>query len=333
MTQTLNGFGPVTDGSAYRRDQIPAATFEECLYRQLDFPMRRADHGDGIQFLNPLDVPATDSEFTNWYRQRAMAFFATENADFRRLVTLHGLEHKAVNDKEGKEKVFFDGFIGFGAGDNIVLLDDGEEPFVASVKLRSYGKKSKDIVVPWLVATAMANAFGSPAPITSDMKLLRYKEAAIRLGSKLSDEVPEVLFPLGFDVQVLRKAALVRDSNFLCQNARQRKTLAKTVANYREKTGCGLELLSSGSRRGKQKTITDITATIYSAIAQGKTGFSSALNLSRKNPQRQKLAESRPAELRQLKAQGDAKLLQAMDVRNLSETAKLTGLGISKRDL
>ena len=42
LAMVLNAYQTITDGASYRRDQIPACTFAECLRRQPDYPLRRS---------------------------------------------------------------------------------------------------------------------------------------------------------------------------------------------------------------------------------------------------------------------------------------------------
>src|SRR5262249_29832310 len=41
MQMALNGYQVITDGCNYRRDQVPARTFKECLARYGDYPINR----------------------------------------------------------------------------------------------------------------------------------------------------------------------------------------------------------------------------------------------------------------------------------------------------
>src|SRR6478609_11218157 len=73
MQMSLNGIQVITDGCTYRRDQVPRATFADCLGQDADYPIRRAE--SGIAFHAPEHVPEDDTTFTAWYRQHAKDFF------------------------------------------------------------------------------------------------------------------------------------------------------------------------------------------------------------------------------------------------------------------
>ena len=75
MVNSLNGIQVITDGCTYRRDQIPACTYAECLEIQPDYPLRRAEADSGIPFIDPATIPDDDAEFTNWYRNHVKRFF------------------------------------------------------------------------------------------------------------------------------------------------------------------------------------------------------------------------------------------------------------------
>src|SRR5262249_38176993 len=75
LSQVLNTVQTTTDASPSRRAQAPACTYAECLRRKPDYPLRRAEDGDGVPFLDPRTVPQDDAGFTAWYRDRVKTFF------------------------------------------------------------------------------------------------------------------------------------------------------------------------------------------------------------------------------------------------------------------
>jgi hypothetical protein len=78
--QALNGVQVITDGCTYRRDQIPACNFSECLARRPDYTLHRAEEDAGIPYLSPDTIPAdNDTSFTQWYQDHATRFFNTES--------------------------------------------------------------------------------------------------------------------------------------------------------------------------------------------------------------------------------------------------------------
>jgi hypothetical protein len=332
MTQVLNGFQPITDGTVYRRDQIPAGTFAEVLEQLSDYPQHRAEAESDLGFLPVNLVPTEDAAFTAWYRKRAAAFFDTQNEDFCRLVSLHDFEHKLVMNKAGDKVMNFDAFIPFGVGDNIMLLADGDEWFVADVKLRSYGRESKAMIVDWILRTVQDDHYAlPPPPVAEETHLLRYKEAAIRVRSSLAT-IEEVQFPLGYECRKTRKIALIRDSGFLFQSQKQWQTFKKAVAGFRNRTGSGLELLTLPAATGRRRSITDLLSKIIRTIGTGSAKFNALLNLSRLNLPQQQLAKQRVGEIKRLSKQAKLRFQRSIDASKLTALDRITGLQISRQD-
>ena len=98
LSQALNAVQTITDGCTYRLDQIPACTYAECLHIKPDYPIRRAEAGDGIPFVDPATIPADDNGFTIWYRQHVKTFFEIEGSEYEELFATHNLEHKKTNE-------------------------------------------------------------------------------------------------------------------------------------------------------------------------------------------------------------------------------------------
>jgi hypothetical protein len=94
LSQALNAIQTITDGCTYRLDQIPACTFEECLRHKPDYPVRRAEEGDGVPFVDPASIPQDDAGFTDWLRGHIKRFFGVEGAEYDRLLGTHSLAHK-----------------------------------------------------------------------------------------------------------------------------------------------------------------------------------------------------------------------------------------------
>src|SRR4051794_1886614 len=121
MQMSLNSIQVITDGCTYRRDQIPAATFADCLGRDVEYPIRRPEAG--IAFQAAGVVPEDDAAFTAWYRRHVKRFFGVDGPDYDRLFGLHGLEHKKCGDPE---RASFDGLCCDGSGNYLKLLRQGD---------------------------------------------------------------------------------------------------------------------------------------------------------------------------------------------------------------
>ena len=173
MQMALNGYQVITDGCTYRRDQVPAGTFADCLARRDDYPVNRT----GFQgpFLDTAAVPADDAAFTQWYRSHVKRFFGVSAPEYDQLFGLHALEHKKCGDPE---RTFFDGLCCDGSANYVKLAKEDDDWKVLETKARSYRKEAKERLAPWIVETYSTDNYQGPPPLTESVSLLSYQDAA-----------------------------------------------------------------------------------------------------------------------------------------------------------
>jgi hypothetical protein len=177
LGQALNAIQTITDGCTYRLDQVPACTFAECLRLKPDYPIRRAEDGDGIPFLDPATIPQDDGEFTLWYRDHAKRFFDAGGPEFHDLVGAHALEHKQTGTTG---RIAFDALACDGSGNYLKLTRDGGGWRVDDFAARSYGRRAKAALQDWLVRTYSTDRLMELAPVVEDVELLSFNRAAQR---------------------------------------------------------------------------------------------------------------------------------------------------------
>jgi hypothetical protein len=137
LQMTLNGIQVITDGCNYRRDEVPALTFKECLAAYNDYPINRA--GFKGQFLDSATIPDDDAAFTQWYREHVKRFFGVRGPDYDWLFGLHNLEHKKCGDPAVTS---FDGLCCDGSANYIKLAKEGNGWRVLDFKARSYNQEA-----------------------------------------------------------------------------------------------------------------------------------------------------------------------------------------------
>src|SRR5262249_61533753 len=85
---------PPPEASTPPPDPTPACTYAECLRLMPDYPIRRAEDGDGIPFLDPKTIPEDDADFSAWYLDHVKKFFEVTDPEYDDLFGAHALEHK-----------------------------------------------------------------------------------------------------------------------------------------------------------------------------------------------------------------------------------------------
>jgi hypothetical protein len=332
LGQTLNAVQTITDGCSYRRDQIPACSYAECLERMPDYPIRRAEDGDGVPFLDPATIPDDDAGFTAWYREHVRRFFEADDPAFLAVVGVHDLEHK----RQGKDgPVAFDGLGCGSCGDYVKCRQRTDGTWeAADVAARGYGRQSRGALKDWLARTYRSDNLSELPPITTDRDLLSLdgaKQAARRV---LAAGVPRVILPLGMQMAKVKTYALIRPSAFLFQNPVQRAALIRQIERFAKDHGCGLELLAM--RRGYQGrrhgSLVDVAEAVYRHIRGGGRNLRAALNLG-KLGEHAELAAHRLAAKRAQQAAALEELSAVIDVRNHDLAHLPTALVVTATDL
>jgi hypothetical protein len=347
MQLSLNGLQVITDGCTYRRDQIPAGTFAECLAACPDYPLTRAGF-DGA-FVNPAVVPV-DAAFTAWYRDHVKQFFGVNGPEYDQLFGLHSLEHKKCGDPE---RTHFDALCCDGSANYIKLLRDGDGWKVAgklkdAFKARSFGEKAKEAVVDWLVQAYSADTYDGPPPITESTTKLAYKEAGqvARTALKALDAAraarwlegspaPAVYYPLGLERCRIKTYKVIKPSAYLFQTPQQQAAWVKALGKFAGSTSCGLELLalrrsSEGRREG---SITDIAGIVYQLIRDNVRNPGKALNLTRTFKELENVQMDHHLEVVTRKDAALKELIETLDEGTMDKAATLTGLFVRQGDV
>ncbi len=335
MQLSLNGIQVITDGCTYRRDQVPAGTFADCLQVCKEYPMRRTEKK--LAFLDPASIPQDDAAFTAWYRKHVCRFFGVTGLDYERLFGIHALEHKKCGEPE---QAAFDGLCCDGPANYVKLLRDGATWKMADFKARGFSKEAKELLFPWMLDTYSKDCFQSPPPLTESEALVSYKDGRT-LAKKALDTLKAALakrtgtskplriwFPQSLSRGQVRSYKVIKPSSFLYRMPGQRSKIEKEMEKFSEKYACGLELLAlrrshSGRRQG---SLIDIATEIYDYIVSGDDKLSKKLNLTRPSNALKDVQRDYCAEMQRRKQALRKLLYREMNVRKLTPAALLTGL-------
>lgn len=332
MSQALNAIQTITDGCTYRLDQIPACTYRECLQLKADYPIHRADEGDGIPFVDPASIPGDDAGFTAWYREHVRKFFEVEGVEYDSFFSTHSLEHKKTGTLG---TVAFDALACDGSGNYAKCVQDEQgqwkmEDFAA----RSYGRKSKEVLKAWVVETYRKDELKELSPVTQDTELLSYKKAGQKARKALNAGIPEVYFPLGLASNRVLNYRILKPSAFIFQNPEQRAAILKQWQKFEEKHGAGLELLAlrrSYSGR-KQGSVRDLAVAIYELIQQGDTSLK-GLNVGRLPEKLVEMAEDRSEDIAAKKQEVERRMMGMIDTRKIDPQTLATAYVVRGEDL
>jgi hypothetical protein len=321
MCQALNAIQTITDGCSYARHQIPACTFAECLQRKPDYPIRRAEAGDGIPFLDLAKIPEDDAGFTRWYWKHVRRFFGLKGKEYTYLFQTHELVHKKTGSTG---EAAFDALACDGCSDYIKCLEGPDGGWaVHEMAMRGYGKESKDALRDWVVDTYSTDCLEDLPPVTTDTVLLKVKEARLKARKVLRSGTPEVVFPLGQEATKVRAYRAIKASAFTFQTPEQYARIDKQLRKFFEKTSCGPEVLAlRRTYRGKQQgSLRALAEEIYEVIQSGGRDLTKHMHLNRTFPALKEAAAERRAQARQLREEGDEALRKKIDVRGLKPAA------------
>jgi hypothetical protein len=333
MSQALNAVQTITDGCTYRLDQIPACTYEECLKSKPDYPVNRAEEGDGIPFLDPATIPQDDAAFADWYREHVKVFFSVQGDSYDRLFRTHDLEHK----KTGATKsVAFDALACDGVGNYAKCTQDKSGKWsVEDLAARSYGPESKAQLKSWIVDTYSKDLVQAPAPLTEDRELLSLKKATQKARGAIEGGVPEVYFPLGLEYRRLLNYKAIKASAFIFRTPEQRAAVVKQIQKFEEKHGAGLEVLalrrSYGDRR--EGSLADLAKALYRLILSDGNNVTKVFNLGKLPYDFKAKAGARVRQIEQQRQKAEKKLVDAIDTRKMAPEALVAAYVVSEQDL
>ena len=238
MIQALNGFQVVTDGCTYRRDQIPAVLFAECLRLQDDYPICRAAEGGKIPFLKPEEVPENNAEFAVWFKAHVQTFFAQ--------AAVPTVERFDFEHKEHGGRTTFDALACDGAANDVKFAlcpRSGRWIYLDSSR-RGFSIKSKRRIATWILKNLPEDRVKRVPPLGLNTKLLGVDDAvraarkSLRRGAR-----GRVVVPLGFERISVNRYKPIRLSAFLFDNEANWRLISRQVKNFEKKHHLGLEAL------------------------------------------------------------------------------------------
>jgi hypothetical protein len=318
LGQALNAIQTITDGCTYRLDQIPACSFAECLRIKADYPIWRAEDGDGIPFLDPESIPQEDAAFTEWFRCHVRRFFAVQGEEFDRLLATHALEHKTTREGDAK-RADFDALACDGASNYLKANQDGGGEWrVECFAARSYGRESKQALQDWVVRTYSTDSVTHVPPVTEENELLALGKAGQKAKQIMAHGVPAVVHPLRLQYRKVSAYEALKMSAFVFETPEQRAAVLKQVQKFEKTRGAGLELLAlrrtyNGRRHG---SLAGLAEEIYHFLRAGGCNVSKHLNLNKLGGQLKEMAERRLGEIESRKNQAEQDLAWRIDVRN-----------------
>jgi hypothetical protein len=327
MTMVLNGIQTITDGVTYRRDQIPACTFAECLRRCPDYPLRRPEQGE-IPFLDPDQVPEDDKDFTRWLVERGKSFFQASNGGFAELVSLPVLEHKMTGTTGSAA---FDALACDSSGNYLKCTRSSAGYKVQDVAMRGYGPKCRQPIVDWALATYQADRIRRLCPIIDDRILLKLEPARLAATRALRSGCRQVYLPLGLSTRRPRAYKAVKLSAFVFRTPAQLKTLTRQEERFSRRTGCGLELLCLRQkyRRADPPRLSELAAELYEYIQADGHDLTKKYNLNRISEKPMLIARKRMQKVDQRRHDAERELRLRIDARRLSPEVRKTGVYVT----
>ena len=331
MMLGLNGLQVITDGCSYRRDRIPACTFQECLEIMPDYPLRHADAQSGIPFVDPATIPDDDAEFSVWLVQHLRRFFETNGSDQKKLFSTHHLEHKRAGSDNSPA---FDALACDGSANYIKLVKNSAGDWqVVETKMRGHRRMSKAILEPWLLDTYSSDRLTELPPITADDDILKLKPCKAK-ARKLLDAggAGAVLLPLGFTTQTVQAYQPVKLSAFVFQTPKQYAAVKRQLDRFRTATACGLELMVLRRKHGGRRTgsLQELAQGLYDELSAGRHDIAKWLNLRPKRLSRRlrKIVRRRRRELGDRKAEFEKDLHRRMVVHD--PDSLVTGIVVTR---
>jgi hypothetical protein len=309
-TQALNAIQTITDGCTYRRDQIPAIGFEDCLKVHGDYPIRRAEGENQIRFLDPDKLPTDDAWFTDWYRHHVRRFFKVPGPELDAVLRIHGLEHKRTDDR-----LTFDGLAVDGAGNHAKAMRDTSGNYrVVDFKARGYGKRSKKELQDWMLDVYRKDRLEAPAPLVHDVDLLSFNQAAIATKELLFKGYESVLLPLGFGRRKPKNYKIIKASAFIFTSPDQRAKILKQVQRFETRVGSGLEVLAlrHAYKQRKQGSVEDILDALYELVRSGDSNLTKALNTGRLAKNLKNMLALRRDQMEELRREASEELWRSM---------------------
>jgi hypothetical protein len=333
MMQALNGIQLITDGCTYRADQVPACSFEECLSKQAEYPLRRAEDDSRIPFLNAAKIPVESRAFTSWCRQHIKQFFGVSGQEYDELFGTHDLEHRPTSETG---QMAFDGLACDGSANYVKCMQGTDGSWHAEdFKARSYGQRSKEAIASWLVHTYSEDRLQELAPITEEVDLLKLDGAVQKARAAIRDGVEQVHFPLGLPDTKIRNYRAIRPAAWIFKTPKQRKTILKQVEKFENKHECGLEVLALRRSYDERRegSLRGLAEELYDYVQSGRCDITKQFNLTRTFDGLERVAHPRRQELERRRIQAKERLRELLDSTQAAPGRFPTSLVVTREDL
>jgi len=194
MILTLNGLQVITDGCTYRRDQIPACTFSECLRRQPDYPLRPRGGGLGHPVLRPGRRPERRRRLHPRGSGPAPARSSRSRAKRARrpsICTTWSTRRRAARRPSTRWPATAAART---PSAHVRMTGPGR---CRRWRCAGTAPRARRRSGPGIVETYPSDHLGALAPVTEDEVLLRFKEARQKARLALNRGLEEVLLPVG----------------------------------------------------------------------------------------------------------------------------------------
>lgn len=232
MSNALNGFAPITDGTSFNWNCVPVGLkFKDLL---LQNPHYVFDYSTNIKSnLSDNDINSwlSNGEMNQNFFNHLYNFYEIDKTHIP--ANRYGFELKTekfeTSDNKSLETVFFTNYYNTNAGnyskgmdDCTILINDSDYDFNEQnnyVKARSFNGKN-DILIDWYLSS-IGNKYTTPI-IYSENKIMKFSDGnalAIRLLE--SGECTHIAHPMGFSTQGYKMMKLISRSQFLFLNESQ----------------------------------------------------------------------------------------------------------------
>jgi hypothetical protein len=202
-----------------------------------------------------------------------------------------------------------------GSANHAKLKADGGGWVATDMKYRGYGPASKEALRPWIVDVYSTDRMGKLPPLSEDVVRLGVVDATAKAKKAIASGRDAVYLPLGYQHRRVRSFEAIKTSAFIFRTPKQAAAIRRQVARFRERNGCGLELLAlrrdyGGRPRG---SIAAILVDIYEHIRDGGRDITRLLHLDRHRGTRG-AALVRRSEVRERRAESDVELFSSMEI-------------------
>ena len=315
MTNALNGFAPITDGTAYSWDNIPInQTFIDVLKVNPEYLFKY-----DINIKSGLTIPENRQGWIDTEFKKHLAKFYQVDINHHLIQKFdYDLKTENFETKDGEiiETDLFSIYINSNSGNYIkgmgecsIMLDEIEYDFIHQInylKARSY--HANDDLIKWY-SESLIDGYKQPI-IYSENSILKFGDGTQKAIQYLK-EVDRIIHPMGFSQKIFKMMKLITRSQFLFLNESQLRNFETNESklaeisklfsskkfwdefkhdkkiegeNYYEfskthSTGVGFELLALMNKyKGSIKSIRQL---IQGKILEGCKDFNAGLHLDR----------------------------------------------------